>query len=238
VGAASGWAVHRLLARYLQHAGLGQQANMPVDSDFRDVGQARAQVRGGEYQPPVTRRGAAAAVAVSRRGRPPPAAPLGRRHPAAVFLDGAARSAWTTGMFRSGRRSSLRASSTTGPGPVERPGGSCRAPPPRSPMSSENCSRRLACPRPTCWSATPAAGPLPDVSLIILCSRRPTRSRKQCRFGDTGHVAMHCRHPGTSSSPTGPARRGDVPIPGRRRLPPRAAPSAELGEKSNIPRVS
>jgi hypothetical protein len=37
-------------------------------------------------------------------------------------------------------------------------------------MSSENCSRRLACPRPTCWSATPAAGPLPDVSLIILCS--------------------------------------------------------------------
>jgi len=82
--------------RYFQHARLGQQANLPVDGGFRDVGQARAQVRGGEYPPPGDHDGgAAAAVAVSRRGRPPPAAPLARRHPAAVFLAGAARSVWT-----------------------------------------------------------------------------------------------------------------------------------------------
>ncbi len=70
-------------------------------------------------------------------------------------------------------------------------------------MSSENCSRRPACPRPTCWSATPAGGPLPDVPLIILCSMATDAFREAVSVGDTRHVTMHYRHPGAVVQPNG-----------------------------------
>jgi hypothetical protein len=70
-------------------------------------------------------------------------------------------------------------------------------------MSSENCSRRPACPRPACWSATPAGGPLPDVPLIILCSMATDAFKEAVSVGDTRHVTMHYRHPGAVVQPNG-----------------------------------
>jgi len=70
-------------------------------------------------------------------------------------------------------------------------------------MSSENCSRRPACPCPTCWSAASAGGPLPDVPLIILCSMATDAFKEAVSAGDTGHVTMHYRHPGAVVQPNG-----------------------------------
>ena len=226
--------------RYFQHARLGPQANLPVDGGFRGVGQARAQVSCGEYPPPGDHDGgAAAAVAVSGCGRPPPAAPLGRRHPAAVFLAGAAWWVWTTGMSRTGRRSSPRASSATRPGPVDRPGGSCRALPARSPMSSENCSRRAGVPAPYLLVGhsrrRPAAGRATDHP-VLHGDRRVQGSSVGRRYPARHHALPPSRR--RRPAQRGPAGRVTSQFPAADGFHRGPAPSAELGEKSNISRVS
>jgi len=146
-----------------------------------------------------------------------------------VFLAGAARSVWTNWNVQD-RAAELTTSVVYD---RARTGGATGRELPRTSAQVTDELRELL----------PAAG-VPAPYLLVGHSRsRPAAGRvtdhpvlhgdrrvqgSSVGFGDTGHVAMHCRHPGTSSSPTGPARRGDVPIPGRRRLPPRAAPSAEL----------
>ena len=70
-------------------------------------------------------------------------------------------------------------------------------------MSSENCSRRPAVPAPYLLVGHSRRRPAAGVPLVILCSMATDAFREAVSVGDTGHVTMHYRHPGTVVQPNG-----------------------------------
>jgi hypothetical protein len=212
---------------------------MPVDGGFRDVGQARAQVRGGEYPPPVTTTGRGRRCGGVTAWQAAACCTARPEAPAAVFLAGAARSVWTNWNVQD------RAAELTTRFVYDRArtGGTTGREPPRTSARVTDELRELL----------PAAGVPAPCLLVGHSRRRPAAGRaadhpvlhggrrvQGSSVGRRYRARHHALPPSRRRRPAqrGPARRVTSQFPaadGFRRGP---APSAELGEKSNIPRVS